>query len=92
MHERLLAEAGDRERREVDAAEFVAVYEGAYADDMDWRLERGGATVDEVRRIAENMHGEFSEADIEAAQEAMEEIAEAEAMKRDLEDDEDSGP
>jgi hypothetical protein len=84
MHELLLQQAGERARKPSDPAGFTTMYETAYADDMAWRLEHGGATVEEVRRIAENTNGEFGDDDIAAAQQAIEEIAEAEAMYQDL--------
>ena len=37
--------------------EFPAVFEKAYAREMDWRISRGGATEEEIRRIAD-MNGD----------------------------------
>ena len=37
----------------VSNEEFPKFFERAYAEEMDWRIERGGATEAEIRRIAE---------------------------------------
>ncbi|WP_144972548.1 hypothetical protein [Bremerella volcania] len=41
----------------ITAEEFPTYFEKAYAREMDWRIERGGTTEEEIRRIAE-MNGE----------------------------------
>lgn len=68
-------ELADRARVELTADCFKAVFEKAYADDMEWRIERGGATLDEVQRVAANMDGEFSAEEIAAATQVMQEQA-----------------
>lgn len=44
--------------------DFVVRFEDAYADEMEWRMGRGGVTQEEVRRTAEAMGGKYSERDI----------------------------
>jgi hypothetical protein len=39
----------------IDASNFAAEFEAAYAREMNWRKNRGGVTEDEVRRSAEAM-------------------------------------
>lgn len=51
LYQRMLQERPDRPLQSVSAAEFKAEFEKAYADEMDWRNSRGGATVDEIRAI-----------------------------------------
>jgi hypothetical protein len=36
-----------------DAGNFASKFEAAYAKEMDWRRNRGGVTLDEVRRVAQ---------------------------------------
>ena len=76
---RMDEEAAPRARRPVKVEEFAAVFEKAYADEMDWRLERGGATLEEAKRIAESMDGTFTQEEIERAREALQAQA-SEAM------------
>lgn len=49
--------------RRIDAHNFVAEFERAYALEMDWRIHRG-VSEEEVRRTAENMGGRFSDRSI----------------------------
>lgn len=46
---------------------FVAKFEEAYAQEMDWRAGRGGVTRDEVRRAADATGRRYSEQDVQAA-------------------------
>lgn len=46
---------------------FVAKFEEAYAQEMDWRAGRGGVTRDEVRRAADATGRKYSEHDVQAA-------------------------
>jgi len=48
------------------ASEFREVFERAYADEMDWRLSRGGATEEEIRRMALASGEEYSDEQIAA--------------------------
>jgi len=50
-------EAPADEMETITAEDFPAYFEKAYAREMDWRIERGGTTEEEIRRIAE-MNGE----------------------------------
>ncbi|MCA8998596.1 MAG: hypothetical protein KDA80_16470 [Planctomycetaceae bacterium] len=50
---------------EVTAANFVKQFQDAYARGMDWRLQRGGPTRDEVKRIAHRDGTEFNEESVE---------------------------
>ncbi len=47
-----------------NAPDFVTRFEDAYADEMEWRMRRGGVTHEEVRRTAEAMGGKYSERDV----------------------------
>jgi hypothetical protein len=49
------------------AGNFVAKFEEAYAQEMDWRAGRGGVTRDEVRRVADATGRKYSEQDIHTA-------------------------
>ncbi len=51
IYQRILQERPNRAMLPVSAAEFKPVFEKAYADSMDWRNSRGGATEDEIRAI-----------------------------------------
>lgn len=51
------AEAPEAGMMPITKEEFPAMFEKAYAREMDWRMERGGATEEEIRRIAE-MNGD----------------------------------
>lgn len=51
IYQRMLQERPNRAMRSVSAADFKPVFEKAYADGMDWRNSRGGATEDEIRAI-----------------------------------------
>lgn len=51
----------DRSLPNVTADSFQQRYEEAYDREMEWRMERGGVTEDEVRRCVEMAGGEFSE-------------------------------
>lgn len=47
------AEAPSEHAMLVSNEEFPRFFERAYAEEMDWRIERGGATEAEIRRICE---------------------------------------
>jgi len=64
--------------RAVSEAAFVSDFQRAYQDEMDWRMGRGGATLDEVRRVAAGMPERFGEATIAQARE----IVEKDAMEK----------
>lgn len=53
--------------RPASAEAFVADFEHAYADEVEWRASRGGPTEEEVRRIATQMEGKYSERQIREA-------------------------
>ncbi len=55
----------------VRADEFVAVFEKAYADEMDWRNGRGGSTEREIRAIAIESGFVEDDALLEATRERM---------------------
>lgn len=48
--------------------EFVAVFEKAYADEMDWRNGRGGASADEIRRVAQQSGMEVTDTMVKMAE------------------------
>lgn len=52
LHERFLAERPGEGLVETTAQSFASCFEKAYADDMDWRNSRGGATDGEIRRMS----------------------------------------
>lgn len=52
LHERLLEEARGRETMLIDSS-FEHAFTDAYEREMNWRIERGGVTADEIRREAE---------------------------------------
>lgn len=57
---------------EISPGQFKRIYEESYAEDMDWRQERGGATIEEIRRIADNMEGDFTDEEVELARRQIE--------------------
>lgn len=52
LYEKFLEGRADKPREPVSRQEFVALFEKAYADEMDWRNSRGGVTEEEIRAIA----------------------------------------
>ncbi len=52
LWDRFQAEPMEGEAREITPGNFAAVFELACADEMDWRIDRGGVTREEVERIA----------------------------------------
>src|SRR6185369_1976732 len=60
-------ERGTEPAAPISPDRFTAGFEKAYADEMAWRNARGGATPDEIRRVAADMDGEFSEDQIALA-------------------------
>jgi len=65
--ERIVKERESDNYRPVSVGSFSIRFEESYAEDMDWRNQRGGPTKDEIRRVAENMNFEFSEDQIDEA-------------------------
>lgn len=53
LHERLVEETRGHSVVSAPADQFVARITDAYAREMDWRAERGGISVEEVKRMAE---------------------------------------
>jgi hypothetical protein len=51
----------------ITADNFASTFEEHYAKEMAWRLSRGGVTLDEVRRTAQNMGRNFTEEQIQEA-------------------------
>jgi hypothetical protein len=76
LYERFLADRPDRPTVTPSAETFAEAFEKAYADEMDWRNSRGGATEEEIRRIA-SLSGETYDEEIIQATRRM---AEARAM------------
>ena len=52
MHESVLTDAAGRDAVAITAGLFPTVFATAYAAEMDWRIGRGGVTVEEIRRVA----------------------------------------
>jgi hypothetical protein len=53
MYDYLLKRRPSGPHNRIDATNFVEVFQAAYAKEMDWRMNRGGVTEEEVRRSAE---------------------------------------
>lgn len=53
LYRRLLGERPHGETRAIAPDEFADVFEQAYAEAMEWRIARGGASEEEIRAIAE---------------------------------------
>lgn len=66
LFEKAMLERKSGQYKFVSAENFASEFERSYAEDMDWRNRRG-TTKEEIRRIAENMDGDFSDEDIDAA-------------------------
>ena len=69
------ARAAGAPLRELSGAAFVSDFERSYRDEMDWRMGRGGATLDEVRRVAAGSAQRFGEDTIAKAREIIEKDA-----------------
>ncbi len=52
LYQRFISERPAYELEPVQPENFAALFEKAYADEMDWRDSRGGPTEDEIRRVA----------------------------------------
>lgn len=52
LHERLVAESQGRAAVPASAEDFPHVFAEAHAQEMDWRIARGGVTAREIRRAA----------------------------------------
>jgi len=72
LFDRLLAERPAGPYHRLDASNFVTVFQGEYAREMQWRKNRGGPTQEEVRREAHAM-GIHSEPTIQKATEKLRE-------------------
>lgn len=71
LWKRFIAERPDRPRAEHTAENFVALFEKAYADEIDWRNSRGGPTREEIRRVAAQSGKQPSEEVVAATQERL---------------------
>jgi hypothetical protein len=76
--EQLIAETG-KLRKEgpykdaLTGKEFVNMFEESWAKDWAWRKSRGGATVEEIKRIAQEKHMKLTDEMLEAAHAEMQE-------------------
>lgn len=52
LHETILTECGGRELKRVSVDEFAACFREEWARTMDWHVDRGGVSPDEIRRVA----------------------------------------
>jgi len=52
---KVLAERKDKGRKEITKEEFSSNFEEAYKKEMKWRMDRGGPTSLEVKRVADEM-------------------------------------
>jgi hypothetical protein len=71
MFERLLRERPQRPLAPHTAESFQAVFEKAYADEMDWRNSRGGPTEEEVRAVLRQSGEEPTEEQIAQTREVL---------------------
>jgi hypothetical protein len=55
------AKIEDKPLKKVNPGTFQKDFEDAFAREMAWRASRGGATEDEIRRVADGMDEEFDE-------------------------------
>ncbi len=55
IYDRLLKRRPPSPYKRVEASNFVEVFQTEYAEEMDWRMKRGGVTREEAGRIAQNM-------------------------------------
>lgn len=51
-------------RLDLTPENIIAVFEQAYADEMDWRNAQGGPTEEEVRRVAQDSHPKASQDEV----------------------------
>ena len=58
---------GTRERRPVSPGSFREHFEADYAAEMRWRMDKGGATLQEIERVVANTNSEFSSKEIARA-------------------------
>jgi hypothetical protein len=70
LYQRLQAEKpADRQIVIIKIEDFAPIFEKAYADEMDWRAAKGGASADEIRVVAQSgAHKDASEATLSLAQ------------------------
>src|SRR5262245_364402 len=72
MYQKLLAERPNKPLKPITADEFVAVFEKAYADEMDWRNSRGGPSEQEIRNGAALMGETYTDEQVSAVREQLE--------------------
>jgi hypothetical protein len=68
---RFINERPAYELEPVQPEKFAALFESAYADEMEWRKSRGGVTEDEVRRVAAATGRNVDDATVKEVQERM---------------------
>lgn len=64
VYQQHLANRPDQPPQPVSAERFKRDFEKAYADEMDWRFERGGFTEDEIRKNLKSMGTESTDEQI----------------------------
>lgn len=52
---KILSERKNKERKTISRENFSSSFEAAYKKEMQWRMERGGPTTLEVKRVADEM-------------------------------------
>ncbi|MCE1248751.1 MAG: hypothetical protein LWY06_19090 [Firmicutes bacterium] len=67
LYEAALSNIGDKPLSPVSSDSFREKFENAYKQETEWRLLRGGATEDEIRRVAGGMDGEIDEETVSSA-------------------------
>ena len=71
LFQRFINERPAYELEAVDPDNFATLFEKSYADEMLWRKSRGGATEDEIRRVAAATGHEVDEEKVKIVQQRM---------------------
>lgn len=77
LYEKFTERLGNKKLAPLPATppEFIAKFEKAYADEMDWRNARGGPTEEEILRVAQNANIKVNDAMLEDSTPAFEKQA-----------------
>lgn len=71
LYQKHLADRDSKPREKADPATFVAVFEKAYSDEMEWRNSRGGPTEEEIHRIAALANDTYDERVLRGTRQAL---------------------
>src|SRR5262249_12457554 len=72
MYQKPRAGRPNKPLKPITADEFVAVFEKAYADEMDWRNSRGGPSEQEIRNVAALMGETYTDEQVSAVRQQLE--------------------